>query len=102
MVTLTDRAAAELQRVVDTTQATPEEAVRLAPDGSGGLAMSLDTPHAEDEVLRRGESAVLLIDQTIAPQLADMVLDCETTVDDPGASPRFRLERQGEQDQDQA
>ena len=98
MVAITERAAVKLQDLLAAQDAQPDEAIRLAPNGTGGIGLAVDTAHAGDEVVEDDESPVLIVDGVLAPRLADMVVDYETAEDDHRTAQGFvlRLRRDSE------
>jgi Fe-S cluster assembly iron-binding protein IscA len=84
MIRVTERAATALHELLEINAAPPESGVRIAPNASGDLGMTVDAPHAGDEVILRGESAapVLIVDGTLAEDLEQMVVDYESVEDD--------------------
>ncbi|MDP9222394.1 MAG: hypothetical protein M3P18_00785 [Actinomycetota bacterium] len=84
MVRITERAATALQELLVTNEAPPDSGVRLAPNTRGDLSMSVDAPHAGDEVVRREEDAspVLIVDSAVIEDLQEMVVDYESAEDD--------------------
>jgi Fe-S cluster assembly iron-binding protein IscA len=96
MVAITERAAVKLQDLLSEQDAQPDEGIRLTPDGSGGIGMSIDTAHDGDEVVEDEESPVLIVDRAIVPRLTDMVVDYEAVEDDHRTTGGFVLrQREG-------
>ncbi len=83
MLTITERAASELQAVRATNDASPDQGVRLTPDGKGGIGLTIDAPSEGDEVIRHEETPLVIVDGRIAPLLDGAELDCKTDVDSP-------------------
>lgn len=75
MVQMTARATAELRRLLVDNFARPQQGVRLRLNEAGGLAMTIDVPHAGDSILRRDNVPVLIVDARLATRLAQRVLD---------------------------
>lgn len=75
MVQLTERASAELRRLLAEHVARPHQGVRLRLKQEGGLAMAIDVPHAGDSVIRRDNVPILIVDARLAMTLALRVLD---------------------------
>lgn len=80
MVQITERASAELRRLLTNNFARPQQGVRLRLNGAGDLAMTIDVPHSGDSIIRRDNLPVLIVDARLATRLAQRVLDF------PGAS----------------
>ena len=75
MVQLTERARVELRRLLVEHLARPQQGVRLRLNQEGGLAMTIDVPHAGDSVIRRDNVPILIVDARLAQTLASRVLD---------------------------
>ena len=75
MVQLTERAHTELRRLLTEHFARPQQGVRLRLNQDGGLAMTIDVPHAGDSVIRRDNVPVLIVDARLSSSLAQRVLD---------------------------
>ena len=88
MVQLTERAGAELRRLLAENVARPHQGVRLRLNEVGDLAMTIDVPHAGDSVIRRDNTPVLIVDARLAGRLAMRVLDFPMA---PGGRGSFTL-----------
>jgi hypothetical protein len=75
MVQITERASAELRRLLTHNFARPQQSVRLRLNEAGGLAMTIDVPHSGDSIIRRDNLAVLIVEGRLAARLARRVLD---------------------------
>jgi hypothetical protein len=75
MVQITDRATAELRRLLTNNFARPQQGVRLRLNGAGDLAMTIDVPHSGDSVIRRDNLPILIVDGRLAARLARRLLD---------------------------
>jgi hypothetical protein len=75
MVQITERASAELRRLLTDNFARPQQGVRLRLNQTGDLAMTIDIPHAGDSIIRRDNLPVLIVDGRLATRLAQRVLD---------------------------
>ena len=75
MVQITERASAELRRLLTDNAARPQQGVRLRLNQAGDLAMTIDVPHSGDSIIRRDNLPVLIIDGRLAARLAQRVLD---------------------------
>ncbi len=75
MVQITERATAELRRLLTNNFARPQQGVRLRLNEAGGLAMTIDVPHSGDSVIRRDNVPILIVDGRLATRLAGRVLD---------------------------
>jgi hypothetical protein len=75
MIRVTERAASELSDILAASQAQKDQAVRLLPDDSGNIAMTIDRPSQGDEVVSGEKRPLLILDAALAARLADVVLD---------------------------
>jgi Fe-S cluster assembly iron-binding protein IscA len=75
MVQITERASAELRRLLADNLARPQQGVRLRLNQAGDLAMTIDVPHSGDSIIRRDNIPVLIVDGRLAARLAQRVLD---------------------------
>jgi Fe-S cluster assembly iron-binding protein IscA len=75
MVQITERATAELRRLLINNFARPQQGVRLRLNQAGDLAMTIDVPHSGDSIIRRDNLPVLIVDGRLATRLAQRVLD---------------------------
>src|SRR6516164_11848128 len=75
MVQITERANAELRRLLTDHFARPQQGVRLRLNEAGGLAMTIDVPHSGDSIIRRDNLPVLIVDGRLTTRLAQRVLD---------------------------
>jgi hypothetical protein len=75
MVQITERASAELRRLLTDNFARPQQGVRLRLNQAGDLAMTIDVPHSGDSIIRRDNLPVLIVDGRLATRLAQRVLD---------------------------
>ncbi len=80
MIAVTERAAAALQQMLAGSNVPPGQGVRVVPSGAGGLGMTIGPPNPGDEVIRRGEEPLLIIDSRVAALLDRAEIDCETAV----------------------
>jgi Fe-S cluster assembly iron-binding protein IscA len=88
MVQITDRANAELRRLVADYVVRPQQGVRLHLNKAGDLGMAIDVPHTGDSIIRRDSVLVLIVDGRLAARLAMRVLDFP---DGPGGGGAFTL-----------
>jgi Fe-S cluster assembly iron-binding protein IscA len=75
MVQITERATAELRRLLTDNFARPQQGVRLRLNQAGDLAMTIDVPHSGDSIFRRDNLPVLIVDGRLTSRLAQRVLD---------------------------
>jgi hypothetical protein len=81
MIRLTERAEQGRQDILSSSGALHGQAVKLLPDESGGIAMTIDRPVQGDAVVN-GDSIpsgkprpLLIVDASLARRLGDAVLD---------------------------
>ncbi len=79
MVQITERATAELRRLLANNFARPQQGVRLRLNEAGNLAMTIDVPHSGDSVIRRDNVPILIVDGRLAARLARRLLDYPST-----------------------
>jgi hypothetical protein len=91
MITVTERAATGLEELLVAQGAAPGEAVKLVPSGRGGVALTIASPAAGDEVVRRGDDPLLIVDGRLAPIVDGALLDLAAAAPAGGALPRFTL-----------
>ena len=91
MITVTDRAATELQELLSHNNASPGQGIKLVPNGANRFGMSIGAPGEDDEVIRRDDEPLLIVDSRIAAALDGSEIDCETAM--VGGEPRteFKL-----------
>jgi|SRR6516162_8992954 hypothetical protein len=75
MVQITERASAELRRLLVDNFARPRQGVRLRLNEVGDLAITIDVPHSGDSIIRRDNVPVLIVGGPLAPRLAQRVPD---------------------------
>ncbi|HET6320213.1 MAG TPA: hypothetical protein VFG86_27460 [Chloroflexota bacterium] len=88
MVQLTERATAELRRLLTDHLAKPQQGIRLRLNEAGKLKMTIDIPHSGDSIIRRDNVPLLIVDGRLAVRLAQRVLDFRTAA---GAGGGFTL-----------
>lgn len=89
MIRLTERAAEALKEML-TANGTPEDqGVKLFPDPSGGIAMTIAPVTEGDEVVDEGGRTLLIVDGEIVGRVDGALLDL--SVSDNGNEPRFEL-----------
>jgi Fe-S cluster assembly iron-binding protein IscA len=88
MVQITERASAELRRLLTDHVARPQQGVRLRLNEAGNLRMTIDVPHSGDSVIRRDNVPMLIVDGRLAARLAMRVLDFPAA---PGGGSGFTL-----------
>jgi hypothetical protein len=94
MFQVTDRAAIALQEVLAINNAPPKRGVRLVPTEEGRLGMTIDHPREGDQVVRRDDTPVLILDRQVAAALSAVVLDLQPAETEPEAPARFTLRQQ--------
>jgi hypothetical protein len=91
MITVTERAAGELAELLGAERIARGQGVKLVPDQSGGVAMTIAAPAEGDEVVQRGEDPLLIVDASLTEQLDGTVLDCEPAEGAGGQRPSFSI-----------
>jgi Fe-S cluster assembly iron-binding protein IscA len=89
MIRLTERAAHGLKEILTANRTPKEQGVKLVPDESGGVAMTIDQPGEGDAVVDGGQRPLLIVDSLIAAKLDGVVLDL--TREEEDTEPRFVL-----------
>lgn len=100
MIGITRRAATELRSILSASRAQPGHALRLAPDGKGGIRMQVGPASDHDVVIEDQTGPVLLIGAELARRLQGLVFDWLITEvqGSPRASLSFRLRLDEETD----
>ena len=75
MIRLTERAEMGLRDILAARHAPGDQAVKLVPDPSGGIAMTIDRPRHGDAVIDGDKRPLLIVDSSLARQLDDVTLD---------------------------
>jgi hypothetical protein len=88
MIRLTEQAAYGLKEILSANRVPKEQGVKLVPDESGGVAMSIEVPREGDAVVDGGRRPLLIVDAAITERLDGVVLDVDR---EEGAEPRFVL-----------
>jgi len=91
MITVTERAATELQGLLATNNALPGQGVKLIPSGTGSIGMTIDAPAEGDEVVWHGQEPLLIVDSSLTEALDGAEIDCDTVSVDGQARAQFRL-----------
>ena len=92
MIRLTERAASGLLDILAMQQTSSDRAVKLVPDPSGGIAMTIDRPAHGDAVIDGEKRPLLIVDASLADQLDDVLLDFTKA---NGSPPHFVFLRDG-------
>ncbi|MBI4494541.1 MAG: adhesin [Chloroflexi bacterium] len=93
MISVTEGAATELQALLEANDAPPGHGVKLVPDGTGSLGMTIAAPLEGDEVVRRGEAPLLIVDSSITSFLDGTVLDVQPVEGAGRQGVHFTLQR---------
>ena len=75
MIRVTERAEKGLRDILAASQAVGNQAVKLVPDDSGGVAMTIGQPLHGDAVVPGKQRPLLIVDAALAGRLDDVVLD---------------------------
>lgn len=95
MITLTERAASALEALLAESNAEAGQGVKLFPKGGDEIGMTIDAPGDGDEVIRRADAPLLIVDQALTRPLDGAQFDCEDPLN--GQAPtRFALRRQAD------
>ena len=89
MIRLTERAGEALREVLRENEAPEDQAVKLLPEPSGGLAMTIAPTAEGDEVVKKEGRPVLIIDAEIVDRLDGALLDFTRGLDH--VDPRFEI-----------
>lgn len=81
MLDLTLRAKQELGRILRSSAEHPHQGLRLAGHPSGDIALMLDNPRRDDEVVEYDGARVLLADRELVAMLAGITIDLERVAD---------------------
>ena len=91
MLTVTEKAATELEELLRFNKAAPGQCMKLIPTGPGTVEMVIDTPGEGDEVIRRGDEPPLIVDGRIREDLDGGEIDCDTRDLNGETTPQFIL-----------
>lgn len=91
MITVTDRAATELQELLRNQNASEGEGVKLVPSADGRVQMTIAEPNAGDEVTQRDGHPLLIVDASLAQTLDGTQVDFETEGANGTSPPGFTL-----------
>jgi|GEM_PF-5945438 Fe-S cluster assembly iron-binding protein IscA len=92
MITVTSRAATELQELLDAQGPLPGQGIKLIPTPTGGIGMTVAAPDEGDEVVPSTEAPLLIVDASLTELLDGVVFDVEPAAVE-GGRPEFRLRR---------
>jgi Fe-S cluster assembly iron-binding protein IscA len=78
MVGITDRAASALEGMLATNNAPPGCGVKLTPGNDAStIGMIISEPNEGDDVVRRGDEPLLIVDRQMVDVLDGAEIDCE-------------------------
>jgi Fe-S cluster assembly iron-binding protein IscA len=81
MISITDRASVALEELLVTSSAPPGFGVKLAPGSSAGIIeMMIGEPNDGDDVIRRGDDPLLIVDERMLGELEGVEMDFETHI----------------------
>lgn len=95
MITVTERATSGLQELLAINHASPGEGVKLVPNGTGQVGLTIGAPGAGDEVIRYEGAPLLILDSRLAQTLDGAEIDCENAVVDGQETVEFQLRAPG-------
>ncbi|NIM99304.1 MAG: hypothetical protein GTO24_14870 [candidate division Zixibacteria bacterium] len=75
MLLVTESAKGALKKSLDSAQRQPGQCVRLMATQGGQFGLALDVETPGDEVVKHGETKILVLDSETAKQLEGLVLD---------------------------
>ena len=78
MVTVTERAATEIQELLKNQHASEGEGVKLVPGEDGRVQMTIAEPNAGDQVTQRDGHPLLIVDAALADMLEGTEVDFAT------------------------
>lgn len=93
MITVTERAATAFEALLNENDAQPGQGVKLVSDGQGSIGMVIQEPEAGDEIVRRGDEPLLIVDSAIGQMLDGAVIDCADESPNGQSPMRFKLSR---------
>ena len=93
MITVTERAATELQELLKSQHASDAEGVKLVPSDDGGVQMTIAEPNAGDEVTQRDGHPLLIVDAALANTLDGTEVDFATEAANGTGASGFTLRR---------
>jgi Fe-S cluster assembly iron-binding protein IscA len=91
MISVTERAATALADLLADNDAPAGQGVRLVPRETGTIGMTIGAPADGDDVIRRGEEPLLIVDVSLGYLLDGATIDCATTVVKGQPTTQFRL-----------
>lgn len=89
MIRVTERASEALGEMLRENQVPEGQAVKLFPDPSGSIAMTIAPTAEGDEVVEKEHRPVLIVDAEIVDRLDGALLDFTRGEDD--VEPRFEI-----------
>jgi Fe-S cluster assembly iron-binding protein IscA len=93
MITVTERAASALEALLADSDAQPGQGVKLIPSGENSVGMVIEAPNAGDEVVRRADEPLLIVDRTLSRPLDGAQIDCVDATGGDQTPTRFTLKR---------
>jgi Fe-S cluster assembly iron-binding protein IscA len=96
MITVTERAASALEALLVESHAEAGQGVKLVPKGSDEIGMTIDEPNEGDEVIRRADAPLLIVDRALTLPLDGAQFDCEDASVNGQSPTRFALKRHAE------
>ena len=91
MVTVTERAASELQEVLKNQHASESEGVKLVPGTDGRIQMTIGQPEAGDQVMQHDGHPLLIVDSAIVDTLDGTEVDFQSGDQNGTGSSSFTL-----------
>jgi Fe-S cluster assembly iron-binding protein IscA len=91
MITVTERAATEIQELLKNQHASDDEGVKLVPGDDGRVQMTIAEPSAGDQVTQRDGHPLLIVDATLADMLDGTEVDFASEGANGTSPPGFTL-----------
>ena len=86
MFVVTDRAAEVLEQMLEDNGAVENEGVRILKQESGRLALGIDGERDGDQIVRKGQRPLLLVDSDISGMIDGATLDINDSPEGPSFS----------------
>jgi len=83
MLSVSDRALDMIAGAIDSGQVGDNQALRLAKTGDGEFGLVVDQPKDDDQVISRGDTPVLYVDNEVSSTLDGATLDVAEGIGQP-------------------
>jgi Fe-S cluster assembly iron-binding protein IscA len=81
MIAVTERAKAELKKLLDSSVDWPGARLRLLDRGQGRLGLGIDIESEGDRIVEYEGVALLVVEEELASRLGRIMLDVDSTAD---------------------